>query len=36
MAVLPSKADLQSLIARAGLNENLNQKRRTQQTAPSA
>ena len=35
MAVLPSKADLQNLIARAGLNENLNLKRRTQATAPS-
>ena len=35
MAVLPSKADLQTLIARAGLNENLNPRRRIQATAPS-
>lgn len=35
MAVLPSKTDLQCLIARAGLNENLNPRRRTQATAPS-
>lgn len=30
MPVLPSKIELQTLIARAGLNENLNLKRRTQ------
>lgn len=35
MAVLPSRADLQHLVSRAGLNENLNARRRTQATAPS-
>lgn len=35
MAVLPSRADLQHLVSLAGLNENLNARRRTQATAPS-